>query len=154
MRSFAQPAVIWRAALLCSASLGKVATGLWAVPLRTSEFFTVGFAMAAWGEFAFITATTARDAAIFDNVTFSATILAVLVSIIVAPTLLRLTLAHSSRTAFERIDGAMRTTPLPAAVAVFAARGRSGELVAANNEELPDPSEPAEPTACYRLRTR
>ena len=46
VRSFAQPAVIWRAALLCTASIGKVATGVWAVPLRTSEFFTVGFVMA------------------------------------------------------------------------------------------------------------
>ena len=40
---------------------GKLATGVWAVPLRPTEFLKVGFAMSAWGEFAFITATTARQ---------------------------------------------------------------------------------------------
>jgi len=66
--------------VLCVAGLGKLATGLWAMPLTRSEFFKVGFAMSAWGEFAFITATTARGQAIIDQTTFSSAILAVVVS--------------------------------------------------------------------------
>jgi len=153
VRSFAQPAVIWRAALLCTASIGKVATGVWAVPLRTSEFFTVGFAMAAWGEFAFITATTARDAHIIDDTIFSATILAVLVSVVIAPTLLRITLARSSRAAYGRIDGAMRRVPPPPPSASERRSERGVKLAAAEQSvELGSPC--AAPTACYRLRTR
>ena len=154
VRSFAQPEVIWRAAALCVASLGKVATGLWAVPLRRAEFLTVGFAMAAWGEFAFITATTARDTHIIDDVTFSAVILAVLVSVILSPTLLRLTLAHSARTAQMRIEDAMAGHGSGGGGGGGGGPARGGELDAVDDDEGGLVGDAAESAACYRLRLR
>ena len=54
--------------------------------------------MAAWGEFAFITATTARREGLMDAHTFSAVILAVMMSVVLSPTLLRRHLSRSSKT--------------------------------------------------------
>ena len=104
VKSFASLEVLKGAAVLLIAILGKIATGLWALPLKSSEFFKVGFAMAAWGEFAFITATTARQQDIIDQTTFSAAILAVVVSVIVSPVLLRITIKRSNRTAMSLIQ--------------------------------------------------
>ena len=59
---------------------------------------TVGLAMSAWGEFAFITATTARREGLMDAHTFSAVILAVMMSVVLSPTLLRRHLSRSSKT--------------------------------------------------------
>ena len=55
--------------------------------------------MSAWGEFAFITATTARREGLMDEHTFSAVVLAVMMSVVLSPTLLRLHLSRSSKTA-------------------------------------------------------
>ena len=76
--------------MLSVAAVGKIATGFWVRPLRKSEFFKVGFAMTAWGEFAFITAATAKEAGIIDAELFSSAILAVMLSVVVSPVLLRL----------------------------------------------------------------
>ena len=75
------------------------------MPLRKSEVITVGLAMSAWGEFAFITATTARREGLMDAHTFSAVILAVMMSVVLSPTLLRRHLSRSSKT--------VRRAPLP-----------------------------------------
>ena len=106
IEAFASPDVLKGAAVLCLASIGKVATGVWAMPLDAGEFFKVGFAMAAWGEFAFITATTARSENIIDQTAFASVILAVVVSVVVAPVLLRLTIRRSNRSAVAMIEGA------------------------------------------------
>ena len=76
--------------MLSVAAVGKIATGFWVRPLRKSEFFKVGFAMTAWGEFAFITAATAKEAGIIDAELFSSAILAVMLSVVVSPVFLRL----------------------------------------------------------------
>ena len=68
---------------------------------------TVGLAMSAWGEFAFITATTARREGLMDAHTFSAVILAVMMSVVLSPTLLRLHLSRSSKTAIARVEHAI-----------------------------------------------
>ena len=68
------------------------------MPLRKNEVITVGLAMSAWGEFAFITATTARREGLMDAHTFSAVILAVMMSVVLSPTLLRRHLSRSSKT--------------------------------------------------------
>ena len=75
------------------------------MPLRKNEVITVGLAMSAWGEFAFITATTARREGLMDAHTFSAVILAVMMSVVLSPTLLRRHLSRSSKT--------VRRAPLP-----------------------------------------
>ncbi|KAL1495156.1 hypothetical protein AB1Y20_017021 [Prymnesium parvum] len=110
IRDFFSAEVFGQALLLFVAVLGKVATGFWVMPLRTAEFFKVGFAMAAWGEFAFITATTARAEGIIDQKTFSAVILAVVISVVVSPILLRWTIVRSSRHAVASIEAAAQST--------------------------------------------
>ena len=46
-------------------------------PLPAAEMATVGFAMSAWGEFAFIIATSALEMGMIDHKTFAALTLAV-----------------------------------------------------------------------------
>jgi hypothetical protein len=60
---------------------------------------TIGFAMSAWGEFAFIVATASREAGTLDSDTYGAIILAVLVSAIYSP--LAVKLAVTQRRAHE-----------------------------------------------------
>ena len=86
------------------------------MPLRKNEVITVGLAMSAWGEFAFITATTARREGLMDAHTFSAVILAVMMSVVLSPTLLRRHLSRSSKTVSRAPlpppPHALRITPL------------------------------------------
>jgi len=82
------------------------------VPLRKNEVITVGLAMSAWGEFAFITATTARREGLMDEPTFSAVILAVMMSVVLSPTLLRLHLSRSTKTASCCVFLPQRSSPL------------------------------------------
>jgi Kef-type K+ transport system membrane component KefB len=78
--------------------LGKLVTGVFAPrPLNPVGFFTVGFAMSAWGEFAFVVANTSLALGIMSDSTFSSVILAVLISAIVSPWALSLTLLYGKR---------------------------------------------------------
>ena len=106
INEFASLEVLKGAAILCVAVLGKVATGLWALPLNWGQFWTVGLAMSAWGEFAFVVATTARSAGLMDQRAFASVILAVVLSILVSPVLLRLVINRNHRTAVALIEGA------------------------------------------------
>ena len=92
--------------MLSVAAVGKIATGFWVRPLRKSEFFKVGFAMTAWGEFAFITAATAKEAGIIDAELFSSAILAVMLSVVVSPVLLRLVIVRNQKAAVASIASA------------------------------------------------
>jgi len=98
--------VIRGASVLCLAIVGKVLTGLWAMPLQWNQFLTVGIAMSAWGEFAFITATTARSQEIIDQTAFASVILAVVISVVVSPVMLRLVIQRANRSAVALIEGA------------------------------------------------
>jgi hypothetical protein len=62
--------------------------------------------MSAWGEFAFVVATTARSAGLMDQRAFASVILAVVLSILVSPVLLRLVINRNHRTAVALIEGA------------------------------------------------
>ena len=77
--------VLSRAAAFLVAALGKVGTGLFAKPFNWREAKIIGFAMAAWGEFAFIVATASREAGTLDADTYGAVVLAVLLSAIYSP---------------------------------------------------------------------
>tara|TARA_B100000405_G_scaffold212822_1_gene150204 strand:+ start:1518 stop:4235 length:2718 start_codon:yes stop_codon:yes gene_type:complete len=77
--------VLTRAAVFMIAAFGKVATGLFARPLTAVEASKIGFAMSAWGEFAFIVATASREAGTLGHQEFSAVILCVLLSAVYAP---------------------------------------------------------------------
>jgi len=66
----------------------------------------IGMSMCARGEFAFVVAATARAQGIIDSDTFSASLLAVLMSVIIAPALLRLTIQYRDRLENRaKIDG-------------------------------------------------
>jgi len=113
VRSFSSAAVFGRAGLFFLAALGKLATGVWATPLTRANATTVGFAMAAWGEFAFIIATASLNGQLLDQTTFAALLLAVLFSVVVSPVLLRATIQRSRaklqstlQDAVYRADGA------------------------------------------------
>merc|ERR1719411_1703841 len=91
---FGSPAVIIRGVIYCFAGIGKIVQGFFAQPLNAKEFFIVGFSMSAWGEFAFILATASYGAGQMDKESFSAVLLAVLLSVIYSPYGLSFTISY------------------------------------------------------------
>lgn len=77
--------VLARTGVFLLAGLGKVGTGLFAKPFSAVEAAKIGFAMSAWGEFAFIVATASREAGTLSHEDYSAVVLAVLLSAIYSP---------------------------------------------------------------------
>eukprot|EP00802_Teleaulax_amphioxeia_P002048 Tamp_02050.p1 GENE.Tamp_02050~~Tamp_02050.p1 ORF type:complete len:643 (-),score=98.11 Tamp_02050:591-2519(-) len=90
LKQLFQGEVVKFAAIFFMSIIGKVGTGVWASPRTAGNFFTVGFAMSAWGEFAFVVASAARAQGFMTENTFSACILAVLMSVLLGPLALRL----------------------------------------------------------------
>merc|ERR1719277_2204166 len=72
IKEFANVNVITRGLIYCICDVGKVVQGYFARPLNKKEFFTVGWSMAAWGEFAFILATASYAEGTIDKESFSA----------------------------------------------------------------------------------
>ena len=77
--------VLGRTAVFLLVAFGKVATGAFAQPFELRAAKIIGFAMSAWGEFAFIVATASREAGTLDSDTYGAVVLAVLLSAIYSP---------------------------------------------------------------------
>jgi hypothetical protein len=99
--------IIGNAALFFIAIIGKLLTGVFARPsIFHPNALVIAFAMAAWGEFAFILAKDSRDVGLFDDDTFASVALAVLVSVIVAPFCLRQTLVYRAKRAMKEIHEA------------------------------------------------
>lgn len=72
--------------LFFTAIVGKLATGIFApTPWNFNDAMKLGFAMSAWGEFAFIIAKISRDDGLLDASQFSSVVMAVLVSVIAGP---------------------------------------------------------------------
>jgi len=91
---------VWAHALLfCIATLGKLATGFLARPLSLPSFLTIGAAMGARGEFAFLVANTAFGNGTMGEETHAAVMLAIVLSLIAAPAALRAVLAWQARAA-------------------------------------------------------
>lgn len=68
--------------------IGKIASGIFAPGFFKDHLIDgakVGFAMSAWGEFAFILATASRDDHIIDEKQFSSITMAVLLSVVLGP---------------------------------------------------------------------
>merc|ERR1712038_1002528 len=101
---FGSPAVIIRGFIYCFAGIGKIVQGFFAQPLNAKEFFIVGFSMSAWGEFAFILATVSYSEGQMDKESFSAVLLAVLLSVIYSPYGLVLTISYFEKQAQKRMD--------------------------------------------------
>ena len=97
--------VLARAAVFMLAAFGKVATGLFARPFNAHEAAKIGFAMSAWGEFAFIVATASREAGTLGKQEFSAVILCVLLSAMYAPLAVNSAIKAEKRAAGLGKDG-------------------------------------------------
>mmetsp|Transcript_5925 Transcript_5925/g.10299 ORF Transcript_5925/g.10299 Transcript_5925/m.10299 type:complete len:672 (+) Transcript_5925:419-2434(+) len=89
VKKFGNPTVIAHGFLLLIAITGKLATGLLVRPFIKFDALVVSFAMAAWGEFAFIVILYAKDNGIVGEDLVASVILAILISIIASPALLR-----------------------------------------------------------------
>ena len=81
IKDFAESRVLIRGFVYCICMLGKIITGFFARPLTKMNFFTIGFSMSAWGEFAFILATASFAVGAFDKESFSSVLIAVLLSV-------------------------------------------------------------------------
>jgi hypothetical protein len=98
LQRFSTGAVWGRGMLYTAVLVGKLATGLLAKPLTLPEALTVGTAMCAWGELAFVVALTARnELGLMSEDTYAAIMLAVLISVVAGPTSLRAVLAWEAR---------------------------------------------------------
>jgi len=104
IREFTSPAVLIRGFVYCIAGIGKVVQGFFAQPLCAKEFFIVGFSMSAWGEFAFILATVSYSEGTIDKESFSAVLLAVLLSVIYSPYGLSFTISYFEKQAQKKMD--------------------------------------------------
>ena len=92
--------IIYRAALFLLAGVGKLATGALAMPRTLRNSAMVGWAMAAWGEFAFIVATASREMGSMDDTTYGAVLLAVLLSAFYAPIGVKMSLGTKGNSGF------------------------------------------------------
>ena len=61
IKDFGSASVIGRGLIYSLSAIGKIVTGFFGRPLNKKEFFTIGFSMSAWGEFAFIIATASYE---------------------------------------------------------------------------------------------
>jgi len=115
VKSFADGRVIGNGCLFTLALLGKLFTGLM-VPnftpnkrytgLHMRDVLVVGFSMAAEGEFAFIIAVFAVTEGIIGEKLYASIVLAILLSTILAPFALRLTIAKYNKVTEKKIKDA------------------------------------------------
>jgi hypothetical protein len=89
MTSFWNVKVIGMAFAILVCLVAKIAMGIFCDPFTLRNFLTIALSMATWGEFSFIIAVSSKSQGILDNDTYCSIIFAVLISIIISPTLLR-----------------------------------------------------------------
>jgi len=109
---FASGEVIWKGLVFCVALVGKLGVGFLAPNFTQSKQFTglhlrdcliVGFSMAAEGEFAFVIAVFSVDSGLIDKDLYASLVLAVLLSTIIPPFLLRFTIGYYNKRAEEAV---------------------------------------------------
>lgn len=110
LRSFANGTVIWQGLVFALALLGKVVVGFMVPNFTKSRKFTgmhlrdclvTGFSMAAEGEFAFVIAVFAVEEELITQDVYASVVLAVLLSTILPPFLLRFTIGYYKNKAEE-----------------------------------------------------
>jgi len=115
IQEFGNVEVLWKGIVFTLALLGKVAVGFLVPNFTQSRNFTgnhlrdcliVGCSMAAEGEFAFVIAAFAVDSGIIDTKLYSSVVLAILLSTIIAPFFLRLTINHFNNQAKREVKAA------------------------------------------------
>ena len=108
VKNFASGEIVANGFLFLVPVIGKLITGIWAKPLSLKNSLTIAFAMSAWGEFAFILIVEAKNDHIVSEETFSSLVLAILLSVILAPIGLRTTLVYFNRLSEIEVANAMK----------------------------------------------
>jgi len=112
IKNFGDGKVIWQGLVFCIALLGKIFTGFLVPNFNQARRYTdihlrdcliTGFSMAAEGEFAFVIAVFAVDSGIISINLYASIVLAVLLSTIIPPFLLRFTISHYNKKAEEKV---------------------------------------------------
>jgi len=112
VKQFGSGEVIWKGLFLTLALTGKLAAGLLVPNFSQARRFkehhlrdclVTGLSLAAEGEFAFVIAVFAVDAGLIDVSTYSSIVLAVLLSTIVPPFLLRYTIQRYNAKSAEAV---------------------------------------------------
>mmetsp|Transcript_113488 Transcript_113488/g.169781 ORF Transcript_113488/g.169781 Transcript_113488/m.169781 type:complete len:796 (+) Transcript_113488:101-2488(+) len=115
IKDFGQGVVIWQGLVFCFALLGKLGVGFLVPNFTQSSKFTgnhlrdcliTGFSMAAEGEFAFVIAVFAVDQGLIDKDLYASVVLAVLLSTIIPPFLLRFTISYYNKKGEEAVEKA------------------------------------------------
>jgi Kef-type K+ transport system membrane component KefB len=105
--------VLWQGSLFTLALIGKLAVGFMVPNFTQAKSFTkwhlrdcliTGFSMAAEGEFAFVIAVFAVENGLIDKDLYASIILAVLLSTIVPPFLLRFTINYYNKKAEQELQ--------------------------------------------------
>lgn len=110
IEDFADWGIIRDAGLLFVCIIGKVGMGFFATPFDQDHILTLGFAWGAWGEFSFILALKALRGNVITQKTYNSVVLAVLISVLTCPMVLRSTLARMAKRADLAIREATEDT--------------------------------------------
>ncbi|CAJ1966557.1 unnamed protein product [Cylindrotheca closterium] len=117
VQSFNDAEVIWQGLVYTLALIGKVGVGFMVPNFSIDARFTgkhlrdcliTGFSMAAEGEFAFVIAVFAVGDGLFDKKLYAKVVLAVLLSTIVPPFLLRFTISYYNKKGEEAVEDAAK----------------------------------------------
>ena len=115
IKDFGDGTVIWQGLVFTLALLGKVAVGFMVPNFTQSHSYTLfhlrdclitGFSMAAEGEFAFVIAVFAVDGGLIHKDLYASIVLAVLLSTIIPPFLLRFTISYYNKKGEEAVEKA------------------------------------------------
>jgi len=117
IQSFNDIEVIWQGLVYTLALIGKVAVGFMVPNFSMDMRFTgkhlrdcliTGFSMAAEGEFAFVIAVFAVGDGLIDKSLYAKVVLAVLLSTIIPPFLLRFTISYYNKKGEEAVENAAK----------------------------------------------
>lgn len=112
---FGNVEVIWQGLVFTLALLGKIAVGFMVPNFTQARKYTenhlrdcliTGFSMAAEGEFAFVIAVFAVDGGLISKNLYASVVLAVLLSTIIPPFLLRFTISYYNKKGEEAVEKA------------------------------------------------
>jgi Kef-type K+ transport system membrane component KefB len=138
---FGKPRVIGFAAALLLAVTGKALCGLLARPANARNILTVAFAYSTIGELGFVAAVVGyHETELLSTDTFAAVCLAIIVTNVLGPSLLRRTLAIYTRSVQSELTDALKQ------------QQRSGALAASNPQPAPGDDAPA--AVFYKLTLR
>lgn len=113
IKDFGDTTIIWQGLVFCFAWLiGKIAVGFMVPNFSQNKNFRgnhfrdcmiTGFSMAAEGEFAFVIAVFAVDKGLIGKDLYASLVLAILISTIIPPFLLRFTISHYNKKGEEAV---------------------------------------------------